>query len=189
MNSLLHSKRFKKNLYKWLMMYFGVLCMLTIVVTYSKYISTYTSNPDTAKVAKFDIDMTYSCVVPNSGESCNIINSRPVSQLEYYFTIKNKSDVATTLIVTNIKVHEDFEIASLENIVKTGTGNEKEYEITSEGMKLNNSLPSNSTNTYKIILNYKNYKTNYYKEDHSYIDTNNVLTIGYSATNVGPKKN
>lgn len=178
MNSLLHSKRFKKNLLKWLLMYGSALCMLTIVVTYSKYISTYTSNPDTARVAKFDVKMDYSC----ASDDCKVINSRPVPQLEYYFKIENNSDVPT-LIVTNIKVNEDFTFARLEKV--QAEDNDIKYSLTNNEIKLE-TISSNSTNTYKIILNYNKYNDGeYYKSPHDY-DTNKLLTIGYSATNVEP---
>ena len=39
MKGLLHSKRFKENLYRWLFMYVGVIALLTTVITYSKYVT------------------------------------------------------------------------------------------------------------------------------------------------------
>ena len=59
MKGLLQSKRFKKNLGKWVFMY--VICMgiFTTVITYSKYISNMLDDDDSARVSKFNVGLKY----------------------------------------------------------------------------------------------------------------------------------
>lgn len=57
MKGLLHSKKFKSNLRKWLCMYVGVMMLLTTVITYSKYISSMLVE-DNSEPNKFELNIT-----------------------------------------------------------------------------------------------------------------------------------
>ena len=56
MSKLLHSKTFRKNLFKWIFMYICALLVIFTVVTYSRYI-TKSSLGDEAKAAKFNLEI------------------------------------------------------------------------------------------------------------------------------------
>lgn len=176
MNSLLHSKRFKKNLFKWLMMYCGVLCMLTIVVTYSRYITTYNGSDD-ARVAKFALDMTYSriCEGQGIGTTCDIGSTRPEEYLEYDFNIDATKGEVDTLIVANITIDENFEFVSLTPV----NGNNMEYTLLPNGIEFKGTMIKGTKNTYKIKLKYKKYYEDAYKTP---IDYDKILKVDYSAT-------
>lgn len=92
MNELLRSKTFRKNLSKWIFLYIAVMCLLTSVITYSKYI-TKMSNTDEARASKFEVN-----IKPMSGEECtmNIENNtfdcpltayRPTKPIIFYFEV------------------------------------------------------------------------------------------------------
>lgn len=98
MIGLLHSETFRKNLSKWVFMYIAVICLLTSVITYSRFISSF-GNADEARSTKFNVKIEpiatqTSC--PDDGEldegdpsSTAILctTSRPTSLLEYYFKV------------------------------------------------------------------------------------------------------
>lgn len=176
MNSLLHSKRFKKNLFKWLMMYCGVLCMLTIVVTYSRYITTYNGSDD-ARVAKFALDMTYSKICQNqeSGTTCDMGNTRPEEYLEYEFNIDATKGEVNTIVVANVIINKSFEFISLTPI----KGNNMSYDLIENGIEFTGTMLKGTKNTYKIKLKYKEYNTDAYKKP---IDYDNILKVDYAAT-------
>ena len=58
MKGLLRSKRFRHNLYKWVTMYVGVMLLFTVVVTYSRYMSSLEGS-DQAKVARFEVGIRH----------------------------------------------------------------------------------------------------------------------------------
>lgn len=177
MNSLLHSKRFKKNLVKWLMMYCCALSMLTIVVTYSKYITTYNSTADEARPAKFALDMTYSkiCEGQVSGTPCDMGSTRPEEYLEYEFNIDATKGEVDTLVVADITIDDSFEFVELLPV----NSNSMAYTLMSNGIKLTGTMTKGTINTYKIKLRYKEYNTEAYK---SAINYDNILKVDYAAT-------
>ena len=99
MKGLLQSKKFRKNLSKWLFMYVGVMLLLTTVVTYSKYISKFQGN-DEAKTARFELRMA---CIDNTGNACPQELSRMVEkgkkmELNYVFDFDpSKLDVKSNL--------------------------------------------------------------------------------------------
>lgn len=147
MKGLLHSKRFKKNLKKWLFMYVCALLMLTTVITYSKYISQYGMN-DVARITKFNVEIE-NVGVEGDGYSCDILDNeyktvncevnpdikyRPTKYLDYTFKLLPDFEVET-LLTTSIYVPDTFEIVALKSkekyieIVKDEeTGKDKEIE-------------------------------------------------------------
>lgn len=186
MNSLLHSKRFKKNLLKWLMMYCGALCMLTIVVTYSKYITTYNSTADEARVAKFALDMTYSklCEEQESGTTCDMGNTRPEEYLEYEFNIDATKGEVDTLVVADITINDSFELATndetqMYEFQLVSGNNNMSSTLSDNKIELTGTMKSGTINTYKIKLRYKEYNTEAYK---SAINYDEILKVDYAAT-------
>ena len=181
MKYLLYSKSFKKNLAKWLGMYLGMICLLTVVVTYSRYISDLTSN-EVARVAKFNVEVTYdqTCSSLNSSETCDYGSIRPTGSWVYYFTIDTRELEVSTTFVTNIVVDPDFNNYRLYNV----TNGERLYVLDAD-YTINNNLitivedidaSSGYLRKYKLIIDYKN--VNNYSQEYNY---DNVVVVGYSA--------
>lgn len=93
MKGLLHSKRFKTNLRKWLFMYVGVMVLLTSVITYSKYIASLQIGEDSARTSKFvfEIEPTNcpateenicNTTIDNTGTTC-----RPTQEIASCFNV------------------------------------------------------------------------------------------------------
>lgn len=130
MKGLLHSKRFKEKLYRWLFMYVGVIGLLTTVITYSKYVTQFTSEEKSARSAKFEADIVYTDSLGNGCDEkvtgCTTGVYRPTSQIKYYFRLTADFEVLADLYLTvriarktdNI-TPEDFKIVSIRN-VKSG---------------------------------------------------------------------
>ncbi len=176
MNSLLHSRRFKKNLLKWLIMYSISLGMLTMVVTYSRFITTYTST-DVARPAKFALDFAYEriCDGQESGTACDLGSMRPEEYLEYDFNIDAKKSEVDTLVVANITIDDNFEFVSLLPV----SGNNMSYTLLANGIEFKGTMPKGTINTYKIKLRYKEYNTDAYK---TAINYDSILKVDYAAT-------
>lgn len=176
MNSLLHSRRFKKNLFKWLLMYGISLGMLTMVVTYSRFITTYTST-DVARPAKFALDFAYSriCDGQESGTACDLGSIRPEEYLEYDFNIDATKGEVDTIVVADIMIDDNFEFVSLLPV----SGNNMSYNLLDNGIEFKGTMPKGTKNTYKIKLRYKGYNTDAYK---AAINYDSILKVDYSAT-------
>ena len=157
---VLHSKLFRKNLKKWLLMYIIVIGFLTTIITYSKYISSIKSQ-DSARVAKFNVDIkNLSC----SNTDCNTGEKRPTEKIEY----------------------EIYDVTTTKEKVDTTSEKEIEGKLAGEVAKVstwNITIPAGSkiTKKYKIIVNYKS-ESDSYKEikDTPY----NIVRIDYSAIQV-----
>ena len=106
MNWMLHSKLFKKNLVKWLLMYGGVILLFTSVITYSKYVSQMMSS-DSARVAKFIIDIKPNNCVSNNDSNSNIGNVRP-TKIDYYFTVDTSELEVSSDLILNIYLNYNF---------------------------------------------------------------------------------
>lgn len=129
MKGLLHSKRFRKNLKKWLCMYIGAIMLLTTVITYSKYISKYNVT-DNARVTKFDVKISnitnnYNCTQKEEAKeefSCKINletekpSYRPTEEIAYEFSVEPDFEVNTILVVTLNVDKDNFIIQKLEEI-------------------------------------------------------------------------
>ena len=181
MKYLMYSKKFKQNLVKWLCMYCGIVCLFTIIVTYSRYITELTSQ-EGARVAKFNVYVTYNgvCSQIDSNEDCNYGSLRPIDSLSYYFTVDTRQLEVNTTLVTNILINEDFENYRLYDV----TSVEKLYVENIDYSVTNNTISIvedvNALNgylrKYKLTVDYKNkdnYNQNYYYNDD--------VIFGYSA--------
>lgn len=102
MKGLLQSKKFRKNLGKWLFMYAGVMLLLTTVITYSKYISSF-EGKDNASTARFELSVNCENKV---GNQCGDIDLRKITEetpdedltFNYTFTVDaSKMDVKSKL--------------------------------------------------------------------------------------------
>ena len=116
MSMLLHSKTFRKNLFKWIFIYLGVILLFTSVVTYSKYISDRSTTSATT-IAKFKVDITKTKICSNLDSSrCNYYDDegnligeeykfKPYDKLNFYFNVSTEElEVATKLVLT---IHVD----------------------------------------------------------------------------------
>ncbi len=114
MKGLLQSKRFRKNLGKWLFMYTGVMLLLTTVITYSKYITSLQSSSN-ASTAKFELAIH--CTSSN-GKTCdNDTEAYEVTKedllLTYTFTVDaSQMDVKSKLKLLTF-VDKSFTIESI----------------------------------------------------------------------------
>jgi len=191
MKGLLHSKLFRKNLFKWIFMYVTVIGLFTSVVTYSKYISSMNSD-DSARVASFDVSITYDGICENLGENeiCNNGTFRPTSKISYYFTVDTRGLEVSTVFVTRISVLEYFKniqiydvtesevevIPDSENIVEEDNVKRSVFSL------VDNDLRPNETyvRKYKVTMdfNYGEYDSDY-SESHQ---LTGAVIVGYSAT-------
>ncbi len=175
MNGLLHSKKFKKNLFKWLCMYIGVMGLLTTVVTYSKYMTTFEGG-NTIEVAKFNVDIKdikCSSAIEEYQNYCNYDAYRPTDEIEYYFIVDTTGLEVRTQFYLTFYINEDFTLESLKeidfnskterNVVIDSSdgsmqnfGSGKNFKVlTVKNDKLNNiELGQGSVKVYKAILKY-----------------------------------
>lgn len=116
MKGLLQSKRFRKNLSKWVFMY--VICMgiFTTVITYSKYISNMLDDDDTARVSKFNVGLKYCKDASCKDEGMEPFDPetyRPYEKMIYYFAIdKSAMEVQSDLLIT-LKTDRHFKITDV----------------------------------------------------------------------------
>lgn len=147
MKGLLQSKRFKKNIGKWLIMYGLCMGLFTTLVTYSKYISKMLSTNDGARVSKFDISLKY-CENENcdNGGSNTPSDKRyaPYNEIVYYFAVDTSTlEVNAELILTARILDNHFKLKEIK-------------EITNSTGQINNiSKNSTSGDTISITTNVK----------------------------------
>ncbi len=114
MKGLLQSKRFRKNLGKWLFMYAGVMLLLTTVVTYSKYMTGLQSSSQTS-AARFELAIN--CTSSNGKECEKDIEAYEVTKEGLEFTYVFTVDASNMDVKSKLKlftfVDESF---SVENI-------------------------------------------------------------------------
>lgn len=117
MKGLLHSKRFKKNLSKWLFMYVGVMVILTSVITYSRYISSWLQ-ADEARITKFNVKIDkLICTDYEDEERCS--KNRPTASIPYYVKLNTKELETNALLVLTFDVDSRFEIIKIDEVGET----------------------------------------------------------------------
>ena len=97
--------------------YVGVMLLFTVVVTYSRYMSSLEGS-DQAKVARFEVGIRHKGCQGTLTEDnvCESGTFRPNSRIEYNFEVDTtKLEVATDLTLTII-VHSDFQILDLTDV-------------------------------------------------------------------------
>ncbi len=195
MKGLFSSKKFRKNLRKWLVMYLGVMAFLTTVITYSKYMSSMYAK-DSARVAKFNV-----LIKPNNctntdeeQKTCNIGVVRP-TKIDYYFTVDTSELEVNTNIYLKIYINDEFKNFYQTDIikeVKNDTEEEinlvpKENKVTFSGKNYNqynlNYLykvgEEDNIRTFHVIV--KLISNNEYKEGYSISSPYDIVRVGYSA--------
>lgn len=110
MKRLLQSKRFKRNLQKWLCMYVGAVLLLTSVVTYSKYITSL-GLAEGARVTKFRVKVTSDNCTDKG--ICETDEYSQVSNIPYNFRIDTTELEVRTFLSVSIDVDPDFLILSV----------------------------------------------------------------------------
>lgn len=180
MKELLHSKLFRRNLYKWLFMYVGVMCLLTSVITYSRYITKMQDN-DAARVAKFNVNITYDNICEDSDSTCNYGEYRPTEDFEYFFTVDTTELEVKTLLVTIIRVNKDFNNIKLYD-VETGSEFDN-YVINDNKVTITETINpgDNYIRKYKLTCEFDSSVDEGYLATHSYSD---AVVVGYSATQI-----
>lgn len=190
MKWLLYSRKFKENLQKWLLMYIGVIGLLTGVITYSKYISSLQSN-DAAKVAKFNVNIDYlgKCDGVAQTVACNYGKVRPTTpQFDFYFSVDTSELEVSTTLYTYIYVLKDFggNFKLYESDSSLHQGNELSYtKLTSNDGKFNyfkiteDIAPSSGNKKfYKLVVNYNKNTDPEYVTETPYV---NAVYVSYSA--------
>lgn len=123
MKGLLQSKKFKKSLGKWLLMY--VLCMgvFTTVITYSKYISNMLSSGGEARVSKFNVNLKFcddeKCENTNT-EKHEATKVRPSSNMSYYFAVDTTQLEVNADLILTVTTDRHFKIDKIEEITNDG---------------------------------------------------------------------
>ncbi len=112
MKGLLQSKRFRKNLFKWLFMYIGVMALFTSVVTYSKYISNMHSS-DQARVAKFTYKVACDGIDSNV---CNTGVHRLTKPIIYEFVLDTSQLEVSTKFTFAATVSSNFSYKIYESL-------------------------------------------------------------------------
>lgn len=196
MKGLLHSKRFRRNLKRWICMYVGVLVLFTSVVTYSRYVSNLSLN-DEAKVTKFNVNIGKGEASTESGKDPFL----PTDTIYYTFTVTPNFEVKTLLALT-VNAEDRF---TIESIIEE-TSNLEIYnkdirnqnagaitvsaDTTVDGNNDNTKVVISRTissaeaksTTYKIALKFKyeDIKETYYTLD-EYLREKAIVNVDYSA--------
>ncbi len=136
MKGLMHSKKFRANLRKWLCMYISVLILLTVVVTYSKYLASLPPISENASIAKFNVDIDIiGCTSPlvpievcengTEEEDCEKQTSyicsdteeqRPTKEMNYRFSVDTRQLDVKTKVLVKVKVDSHFTIKDIKNV-------------------------------------------------------------------------
>lgn len=207
---LLQSKNFKKRLGKWIAMYVGVMCLLAIVVTYSRYVSTHMASTS-ARAAKFDVkinqevscqDMasitpnTVACFENNYDDTSQGLRAKP--QIGFYFTVDTRDlEVSSKLVITTtIKKNEKnyftgyqlYDVTNLNknngSLLQDATNLTLQQSETDQDIILeymdNHVLSKRGKYTYLLLLDYDYTK---YKYSPLHL-AKGEISVGYSAIQI-----
>lgn len=192
MKGLLHSKRFRANLRKWLFMYVGVMVLLTSVITYSKFISNLNMS-DEARVTRFNMKIDFvNCSAKIGTNLCkyDALNPDIASKgTSYEFTVDpSELEVNTDVTVTaHIDTQsEGFTIKNISEVMPDGTLSE--VDIISKDTEGKKSLSFNEivsaidtrVRTYRVEVDYQEDAEN---ENYSY-SKEYELKISYIAKQI-----
>ena len=199
MKKLFQSKRFRKNLAKWIFMYAGIMAFFTTVVTYSKYITKMGSS-DTARVAKFNVQINYqheACDVHNA-LTCNNGKHRPTETIYYDFVVDKSEIEVKTIMELTIYYLDEFKLVKLSKLDAAGNILVDDVALTTEKNNYhfedfasskynyrswndNVNLDGDTKSYYRAYLTYQN--DNDYKNGNYNVELN-TLIVGYSAIQV-----
>lgn len=173
MKGLLQSKKFKKNIGKWLIMYILCMGLFTTLVTYSKYISKMLSTNDEARVSKFNISLKY-CDNENcdNGGSNTPIDKRyaPYNEIIYYFAVDTSTlEVNAELFLTARILDNHFKLKEIKEITST-TGQVNSVSKNSNGgdtisITTNVKAGDKTLRKYKVTVVYNEAVVDYDKQN------------------------
>lgn len=178
MKYLLYSKRFRKKLSKWLVMYCFIICLFTLVVTYSRYITNNVSD-DTARVAKFNIEFKFDKACIGETDICNLGVTRPQKEIDYYFSVDTTEVEVNTDLIMTMKVNTDFDNYKLYDVDNNKLLEQGiDYEVNNNIITLRRDITeyTRGIKHYKLNVEYKN--VNNYAQEYSYAS---AVHIGYKA--------
>lgn len=190
MKGLLQSKKFRKNLGKWLCMYAGVMLLLTTVVTYSRYM-TNLQGSGKASTAKFQLKIN--CTSSN-GKECGS-DTEPYNvtdddfSLAYTFTVDTKDvDVKSKLKLLTF-VHNSFIIEDISTSFNTNFKLCEDSETSKCPTKINSklyyldeiTLPDTDTDfTFTVTVKYNDAIKDLPNDKDKAKSFDEVVAIGYS---------
>ncbi len=198
MNKIWMNKRFRKNLIKWIIAYVAVIGLFTSVATYSKYVSSIASIKDTARVAKFIVEVDQPMCSNTLTKNCNKVE-RPTN-IDYYFTVDSEKMEVSADLYINLYVDKRFALVGGESTPKLyEIVNDKEV-LVQDFTKKNNEVSPNLYNLYGFVDNIrisdsnKQGKKKTYKLTIKYLSNNeyteafnsyyDMIKVGYSAIQV-----
>lgn len=190
MKWLLYSKKFKANLCKWIFMYIGVMCCLTSVITYSRYISNLQSETQ-AQVAKFNVSINYmnTCSDVNPTESCNYGVIRPTAnKSDFYFSVDTSELEVSTTVYTYVYIKRAY-AKSFKLYETDSTFTQNKQELTETTRTSNNlydyfkitdvvNAGNGKIKYYHVVLEYDKNNDPYFQAKTPY---KNILYVDYSA--------
>jgi len=198
--NLFSNVNFRKNLYRWLGMYVGVMLLFTTIVTYSKYIAHF-SNEASSRVAKFEVGIDYlgitGCKSGSKEEICQTGFYRPMTEIPYRFNVTTEFEVRVFFVLT-IHVATDFEIVGLysksledEEYQKVDFSRTSANEIRLEKTTAPN---ENQNIDYQLVVKYKGENLSYFNQEEGQVPyyryeekkavSQKIVTVDYSAVQV-----
>lgn len=199
MKNLFHSKLFKRRLVKWIFMYCSVMVLLTMVVTYSRYMTSHAVG-DSVRSAKFKIDIQNvlcSEMAPSIQKNMSCFDAkkdytneeglRPSPKVTFYFKMNTSELEVSSKIVTFITLNDEqkvfsnyqlYDVTEVNSPVSVQLNNE-EFPTLKFVQNVGLSDPVKE-HTYMLVMDYDYNKAGY---ENDYIKEN-LISIGYSATQI-----
>ncbi len=177
MEGLLQSKRFRNNLVKWVIMYVGSILLLTTVITYSKYISSF-GGSDTARVAKFEVKIAENKCSEEVLTECTQEKYRNTENIDYYFTVDTTNiEVNTAFYLTfyingNFNLDGIYEVGKSEKILLTTKSDSNIAGTNFKVYTYNNDVVAGKGSNTKYLVRLTAKTSNY---------ANDIVKVGYSA--------
>lgn len=199
MKNLFHSKLFKRRLVKWIFMYCSVMVLLTMVVTYSRYMTSHAVG-DSVRSAKFKIDIQNvlcSEMAPSIQKNMSCFDAkkdytseeglRPNPKSSFYFKMNTSELEVSSKVVVFITLDDEqnvfsnyqlYDVTEVNNPVSVQL-NREEFPTLKFVQDIRLSDPVKE-HTYMLVMDYDYNKAGY---ENDYIKEN-LISIGYSATQI-----
>ena len=178
MSKLLHSKTFRNNLIKWLMIYACVMLSTVSVITYSKYISSLQTS-SSAKSANFILDVEKGDICSATyQDECNLSKYKSNDLIDYNFNVDTTQMEVKTLLVLTINVNSNFDIEKLyvddSEIDLTNTSG---YTLSNNTITISEEVGIN--NTFE-----RNYKVRISLNNNTNTSISDAIVVNYAATQI-----
>jgi len=173
-------------------MYMGALCILTIMVTYSRYITSLVDSNDHGRTAKFDITINKE-ECPSTDNSCYYDRTdtlegsiRPTNKISFYYSVDTTGLEVSTLTVITLTINKEYNRFSNPQIfeIKADGSEEKvtpnDFDFNTDNeinIQENIKASQGGIKTYKLVMDY-----DYTKDNSQKITYNDILKVSYSAT-------